>query len=381
MTSSDPPNKDKAFVNRALEATIRIGLVILLLAWCFQIVRPFVIPVFWGMIIAVATYPGYHWLEKKLGARNVIAAVVITLLGLVLLIGPMVLLGGTLVDSARGLAADMSNGTLSIPPPPGKVAHWPVVGTSLYGFWSLASTNLEEALGQLGPYLKTAGAWLVTMAAGAGIGIIEFVFAIVIAGLLLANAQGGGRVADAVATRVAGERGAEFADLAQDTVRGVARGILGVALIQSILAGLGFLAIGLPAAGLLAFICLLLAVVQIGVFPVLIPVVIHVFATADTTTAVIFLIWCVFVGLIDNVLKPILLGRGARVPMVVIFVGAIGGFLASGIIGLFVGAVVLSLSYTLFLAWLNEGERPKPEPTLPGGSAVKSVGERNGASQ
>ncbi len=368
MTSSDPPNRDKAFVNRVLEATIRIGLVILLLAWCFQIVRPFVIPVIWGMIIAVATYPGYSWLEKKLGARNVIAAVVITLLGLVLLIGPMVLLGGTLVESARGLAADMSNGTLSIPPPPGKVAEWPVIGTSVHGFWSLASTNIEAALGELGPYLKTAGAWLVSMAAGAGLGIIEFVFAIVIAGLLLANAQGGGKVIDAVATRLAGERGAEFADLAQDTVRSVARGILGVALIQSILAGLGFLAVGLPAAGLLAFICLLLAVVQIGVFPVIIPVVIHVFATADTTTAVIFLIWCVFVGLIDNALKPILLGRGARVPMVVIFVGAIGGFLASGIIGLFVGAVVLSLGYTLFLAWLNDGERPQPENNAPGKS-------------
>ncbi len=361
MTATPRVEKDKAFVNRALEATIRIGLVVLLLAWCFQIVRPFVIPVFWGMIIAVATYPGYSWLETKLGGRNVIAAIVFGILGFVLLIGPMVLLGGTLVDSAQNLAADLSDGSLTLPPPPGRVAHWPVIGESLYGFWELASTNLEEALGQVGPYLKTAGTWLVTMAAGAGLGILQFVFAIIIAGVFLANARGGTIATDAIALRLAGERGPEFADIAQTTVRSVARGILGVALIQSILAGLGFLAVGLPAAGLLALICLLLAVIQIGIFPILIPVVIHVFATSDTVTAVIFAIWCVIVGLTDNILKPFLLGRGAPVPMVVIFVGAIGGFLASGIIGLFVGAVVLSLSYTLFLAWLHEEQQNLPE--------------------
>ncbi len=368
MTASNRAEKDKAFFNRALEATIRIGLLALLVAWCFEIVRPFVIPVFWGMIIAVAAYPGYRWLEAKLGDRNVVAAVAITILGLVLLIGPTVLLGGTMVDSAQALAEELSDGTLTIPPPPGKVTHWPVIGESLYGFWALASTNLEEALGQVGPYLKTAGSWLVSMAAGAGLGIVQFIFAIIIAGALLANAQGGHDAARAIATRLAGERGPEFADVAQATVRSVARGILGVALIQSILAGLGFLAVGLPAAGLLALICLLLAVVQIGLLPILIPVVIHVFATADPVTAVIFLIWCGFVGLIDNVLKPLLLGRGASVPMVVIFVGAIGGFLAHGIIGLFVGAVILSLGYTLFLAWLNEGGAPRPETTSTGES-------------
>ncbi len=360
MSTPNRAEEDKAFVNRALEATIRIGLVVLLLAWCFEIVRPFVIPVFWGMIIAVATYPGYHWLEQKMGGRNVAAAVIITILGLVLLIGPTVMLGGTLVDSAQNLAADLSDGTISIPPPPGRVTHWPIIGESLYSFWALASTNVEEALGQVGPYLKTAGSWLLKMAAGAGIGILEFVFAIVIAGVLQANARGGSIAADAIASRLAGKRGPEFADIARNTVRSVARGILGVALIQSLLAGLGFLAVGLPAAGLLALICLLLAVIQIGIFPILIPVVIHVFATSDTVTAVIFAIWCVIVGLTDNVLKPFLLGRGAPVPMVVIFVGAIGGFLASGIIGLFVGAVVLSLGYTLFLAWLNEERQSSP---------------------
>lgn len=369
MTAAQHLEKDKAFLNRALEVTIRVGLVALLLAWCFEIVRPFVIPVIWGMIIAVATYPGYRWLEAKLGGRNVVAAVMMTLLGLVLLIGPTVLLGGTLVDSAQTLAADLSDGTLSLPPPPEKVAHWPVIGESLYGFWALASTNLEEALGRLSPYLQKVGTWLLAMAAGAGLGILEFIFAIIIAGVLLAKARGGTVATDAIALRLAGERGPEFADIAQRTVRGVARGILGVALIQSILAGLGFLAVGLPAAGLLALICLLLAVVQIGVFPILIPVVIHVFATSDPVTAVIFAIWCFIVGITDNVLKPFLLGRGSPVPMIVIFVGAIGGFLASGIIGLFVGAVVLSLGYILFLAWLHQEQQNPPDKAAPDGNS------------
>ena len=166
----------------------------------------------------------------------------------------------------------------------------------------------------------------------------------------------------AIARRLAGDRGAEYAALGQATVPSVARGILGVALIQSLLAGLGFLAVGLPAAGLLAILCLLLAVVQIGPALVLIPAVIYVFTTAETLTAIVFLVWCVFVGLLDNVLKPILLGRGVKVPILVIFVGAIGGFLASGIIGLFTGSVVLALSYTLFKAWLNDTPSASRQP-------------------
>ena len=157
-----------------------------------------------------------------------------------------------------------------------------------------------------------------------------------------------------VATRFAGERGSELARVAEQTVRSVASGILGVALIQALLAGLGFLVAGVPAAGLLTLVCLLFGVMQLGVVIVLIPVVIYLFSTADTVTAVGFLIWAILVAPVDNILKPILLGRGVDVPMLIIFVGAIGGFLHEGIIGLFIGAVVLALGYKLFLAWLTE---------------------------
>jgi predicted PurR-regulated permease PerM len=310
--------------------------------------------VIWGIIIAVAVYPPYRKMETALGGRRAIAATVFTVLMLIVLIGPSVLLAGTLADSAQDLAAELSDGTLSIPAPPERVGTWPIIGPQLERFWRLASSNLGDALNQIRPQVAVFGRWLLETVAGLGLGLLQFVVSIVIAGVLLANADAGGRMARAIAVRLAGERGAAYAQLGQATVRSVARGILGVAVIQALLAGLGFLAAGVPAAGLLALICLLLSVVQIGPAIVLLGAVIYLFSTADTHVAVIFLFWSIFVALIDNVLKPILLGRGVNVPMLVIFVGAVGGLLASGIIGLFVGSIVLALSYTLFKAWIGE---------------------------
>lgn len=368
MTTSDSSSHDKMFLSRALEATIRIGLILLLAAWCFQIVQPFIIPVVWGIIIATATYPAYRWLEGALGGRRGIAATLFTLLMMVILITPTLKLAETLVNGSSLLSGYLEGESLKIPPPPESIAGWPIIGEPLARFWSLASENLGAALQQIAPQLKAFGGWLLKAAAGAGLGILKFVVAIIIAGALLAHAQGGHRAAYAIATRLAGDRGADFADLAEATVRSVAQGILGVALIQSLLAGIGFLAVGLPGAGLWALLCLLLAVVQIGIGLVVVPIVIYVFYAADTLTAVLFLIWCTPLTVLDNILKPLLLGRGVNVPMVVIFVGAIGGFLTSGIIGLFVGSVILALGYTLFIAWLAED----PQAGLPKNNAESS---------
>ncbi|MBK8174650.1 MAG: AI-2E family transporter [Rhodospirillales bacterium] len=346
--------QDRVFVRRALEAAIRIGIIALLGAWCFEIVRPFVVPVVWGIIIAVAVFPAYLPIERALGGRRAMAAIVATLVMLAVLLVPTVMLAGTLVDGAEHVAGKLIDGSLSVPPPPPGVADWPLIGEPLEAFWKLASNDLARALQQIRPQLASGGRILLSTTADAGIGLLQFMLAIVIAGVLMAHAHDGDEVAHAFAQRLAGDRGPELAELGQATVRGVARGILGVALIQSLLAGLGFLAVGLPGAGLLAVLCLLLAIVQIGPGLVLIGAAIYVFSTAPTLIAVVFAVWCAFVALIDNVLKPILLGRGAKVPMVVVFIGAIGGFLATGIIGLFVGSVVLSLGYTLLCAWLKD---------------------------
>jgi len=360
--------KDKSFLKNALEVGIRLGLLLLLVLWCFEIVRPFIVPIIWGIIIAVAIYPGYRRLSVVLGDRRVPAATLCALLMLVVLIWPTIMLAGTLVETAQGLAKQLSQGQLQIPPPPESVGTWPLVGESLEGLWSLASVNLAAALAKIGPQIKVVGKWLLSATGGVSLGILQFVFAIIISGVLLAYSKSGSLTVQAIAARLVGGQGQKFVELAHVTLRSVTRGILGVALIQAILAGLGFLAVGIPAAGLLALLCLFLAVVQIGVALIMIPAAIYMFATADTLTAVLFLVWSVFVTLIDNILKPIFLGRGSQVPAAVIFIGAIGGLLAHGFIGLFVGSVVLAIGYMLFRAWLLEkavpvGGQSGPEPS------------------
>lgn len=378
---SDPQAGDPAESStpRAVETAIRIGLLVLLVAWCYQIVEPFLVPIVWGIIIAVAGYPGYLRLRGWLNGREIAAAVVFSLLLLVAILAPTALLSGTLVEGAQGLVEGVQEGRIAIPPPPPGVADWPMIGDWVEGYWSRAADNLAATLSSFAPQIKAAGQWLLGAAAGAGFGLLQFIFAVAIAGVLLARAEAGKAAGEAIALRLAGERGRDFAALAEATVRSVTRGILGVALIQATLAGLGFLAVGVPAAGLWALIALLLSVVQLGVFPVVIPVLIYVFFTADTLTAVLFLIWSIFVGSIDNVLKPLLLGRGVAVPMAVIFVGAIGGFLSSGIIGLFVGPVVLVLGYKLFLAWLYEAQVPTPEATAAAQEGVPPDGSTGSA--
>jgi len=249
-------NSEKAFVDNALEATIRIGLLVLLAAWCFEIVKPFIIPIAWGIIIAVGAYPAFLSLARRLGDRNKLAATLVAVLGLVVFLIPALLLGGTLIDSAHGLAAGFKEGSIAVPPPPQSVKTWPLIGESLSAFWSQASENLAATFTKLAPELKAVGGWLLSAAAGAGWGLLQFVIAILIAGVLLAHASTGSKAAYAIATRLAGEeKGAEITELAEATVRSVARGILGVALVQSILIGLGFLAVDVPGAGLWVLLC------------------------------------------------------------------------------------------------------------------------------
>jgi predicted PurR-regulated permease PerM len=228
------------------------------------------------------------------------------------------------------------------------------MGGRLHALWATASGNLEAALGQVKPQLKAIGHWILSTGATAGFGIVMFALSIVIAGVLLSYGDRATDVARRLARRLVQERGDELVELTRVTVQSVTRGILGVALIQAVLAGIGLLAAGVPAAGLWALLVLLMAVVQIPALLLLGPIIVYVFATSSTMMAVLFAIWTLAVSLSDNVLKPMLLGRGVDVPMLVIFMGAIGGFILEGIIGLFVGPVLLAVGYTLFEAWLED---------------------------
>jgi predicted PurR-regulated permease PerM len=363
MSASNQPSIDKLYMARALEAAIRIGLVALLLYWCFKIGEPFIETIVWGIIMAVAIHPGYVRLKSALGGRGRLAATLITLFTLIVLLVPTYMLSESLINAVQGYSANINEGTLKVPPPPESVRSWPVIGEPLHTFWNLASDNLAAALSKITPQLKKVGIPLLSTAAGAGVGILKFLVSIIIAGVLLANAVGGGRAARTIAGRLSGEQGISAVELAVATVRSVTLGILGVALIQAILAGIGFLVVGVPGAGLWALLVLIFAVVQLPTILILGPMVVYVFATASTATAVVFTIWSLLVGMSDAFLKPLLMGRGVDVPMLVIFIGAIGGFLTSGIIGLFVGAIILALGYKLFFLWLNEQTQPEGEPS------------------
>ena len=343
---------NRNYVNRAVEVSIHIGLVFLMASACFIILRPFLPLVAWGIIVAIAVYPGYRKLQLALGGRGALSAVIVTVVLLALLIVPVVLLTGTLVGGVQTLAGHLKDGTLIIPPPPTGIEAWPVVGVPLKNIWSLASTNLAAALRTFAPQIKEIVPSLLSASAGIGLTVLQFALSIVVAGVLLAYARSAGEASHTLANRIFGVRGPEFEQLAGATVRSVTMGILGVALLQSVLAALGFLVAGMPGAGLWVILFFMAAILQVGTL-VLIPAVIYMFAIASVTKAVIFMVWCLLVALIDNVVKPLLLGRGVAVPIVVVFLGAIGGFVAMGIIGLFVGAIVLSVGYKLFIAWLE----------------------------
>lgn len=355
MTTNTSANNEGA-TKKIVETAIKIGMILLLFVWCFYIVQPFIVPLVWSLIITVSIYPVYSRIVILLGGRQKLTAVLIILTLLLIIAAPCFVLVGTIANNIEELVTKLSDGSLTIPLPTEKVAAWPIIGESLFKYWTLVSTNLLGTLQQIAPQLKTLGKWLLTSSFSLTVSILQLVLAIIISGILLVNAEGGRLLAIAMGKRFVGERGEEFESLSAETIRGVATGILGVALIQSLLAGLGLVVADIPSAALLTLACFFLAVIQVGPTFIMLPVAIYVFSAHDTLFSLIFMAWAIFVSLIDNVLKPLLIGRGSRIPIIIIIIGVIGGMIFSGIIGLFVGPVVLALGYELFRAWVFEGE-------------------------
>ena len=353
MNQPDKMTQEKSYMEMAIDIAIRIGVLAFLMAWCFQILRPFITPVIWGTIIAIALYPVCRKLSNLLGNRIKVAAAIITLIILLIIILPCIQMVGSMVDGMTYLNGRIQSGEIKVPPPPENIDSWPVIGNLLKSRWQEASENLMTTLTRFAPQLKTISLKLVESALGTTMGLLQFALSIIIAGVLMANAKGGGKLARELFVSLAGRRGDDFAHISTITIRNVVKGILGVALIQGLLAGMGFMIAGVPGAGVWAFLCIFLAIIQIGIAPVVIPVIIYMFYNADTLTAALLMVWLILVMLSDNFLKPVLLGRGAPVPMLVIFLGSIGGFISMGFIGLFIGAVVLSLGFKLFQAWLE----------------------------
>jgi predicted PurR-regulated permease PerM len=341
----------------AIDIAIRLGFLGLFVYWSLLLIGPFVIIVLWAVILAVAVYPVHFWINERLGGRSKLASFLITLIGMAIIIGPATVLATSLIGSVETLATGLKTGTLELPPPPNIVRDWPLIGNKLHKTWSLASTNLGGFLSQYSSFILSAGGSLLGKAAGLGVGVLMFAASVLIAGFLYTPGPRLVEGARIFADRIVAKRGENFVDLAGATIRNVSRGVIGISLLQALLAGVGLMLAEIPGAGLITFGVLILGIIQIGPSVLLVPVVIWVWASMDTVTALIFTAYMVPVIVMDNFLKPIIMARGLKTPMLVIFIGVIGGTLAHGLIGLFLGPIVLAVFYELLVAWVKEGAK------------------------
>jgi predicted PurR-regulated permease PerM len=343
----------------AVDTAIRIGLLVLLLYWSFKVVGPFLTIALWGAILTVALYPLFQSLARRLRGRRRLAAALLTLVSLLIVLGPLTWFGAGLVSGVGFIVERLNAGALSVPSPEEWVKTWPIIGDRVYDLWALAATNIKALLTQIAPTLKPIGSKLLGVAGSVGLSLVEFVVAIVIAGFLYVPGPQLQRSLAALLHRVSGERSGLMLKLAADTIRNVSRGVLGVALLQSFLAAVGLAVAGVPGAGFLSLIALVLAIIQIGPALVLIPVVIWSWTAMSTASALLFTAYMIPVGLIDNVLRPLLMARGLPTPMPVILLGVMGGTIAYGISGLFLGPIILSVGWVLLVAWVQDGDPAK----------------------
>jgi predicted PurR-regulated permease PerM len=342
---------------KAIDLTVRLALIALLAYWCLRIAAPFLLPIVWGVVLAVALFPLYVRLERALGGRRKLAAALMVAACLAVIVVPVVALSDSLLDGVRGISSRVEEGgegELRIPPAPESVASWPLVGPKVYETWNLAATSLESVLRPFRPQIRTFGRWLVGLARQAAFAVLMTAVAVVIAAIFLVRRESAIKAALDLGARIGGERGIEVVQLAGTAIGTVAKGVVGVAAIQATLAAVGLVAAGVPGAGLWALLVMVLAVAQLPPILVLGPAILYLVASdAGTTVIVLFTLWSILVTASDAVLKPLLMGRNSEIPVLVILIGAIGGLILHGLIGLFVGAVVFSIGWRLFGAWMG----------------------------
>ncbi|MGR5163381.1 AI-2E family transporter [Vibrio owensii] len=345
--------ESKVFISNMVESAIRIGLILVLLMFTYDIIKPFILPVIWGAIIAVALMPICKKLAKVYGGKRGLAATTIALLGIALLVTPLVMVSGSIVDGATHALDVLQSGDIKIPGPKPSVAEWPLVGDKLYEVWTLFATNLEKAIQTFMPQIKAGLTSLLGMVGGALGSLLLSIISLAIAAGFMTYSESLASGLKTIAVRTAGDNAKSWTTLIAATIKSVLLGVVGVAAIQALLIGAGFFIFGVPAAGLLTLVLMILCIAQLPALLAVLPVIGYMYMTQDTSTATMFTVWVVVAALSENLFKPMLMGRGVDVPMPVILLGAIGGMLFYGIVGLFLGAVILAIWYELFVWWLN----------------------------
>ena len=355
-TTVEPPIVKRFCTKEIIDVALQLVALALLLIFCYDVLRPFVNPVIWAAVLAVALYPIHQRVKVAFKGKGTLAAILLTFFMLCLLVLPAAWLTVTTAGEVKDVAVAYKAGQITIPAPTEKVKGWPLIGNKAYSLWTKASSNLESLIEENPEQVKSIAGKGVTILAGTGKAILFITLAIIISGVFLSYSSQSEHFARRFFQRLLRSKNLDASALAASTIRNVVKGILGVALIQSTLALAAFLIAGIPYAGIWFFLCVVLAIIQVGILPVSIGVIIYIWSHGGGLTATLLTIWMIAVGLLDNVLKPILMGKGASVPMLVIFLGSLGGFIYSGIVGLFTGPIILSLSYRLFNAWLEETE-------------------------
>jgi predicted PurR-regulated permease PerM len=310
----------------------------------------------WAVILAITLYPVHRLIASKMGGRQGLAAAVLVLLGILLIVVPAAVLMSSLGDSVQQLIKDVQTNSLEIPSPPDSVAAWPIVGEKAHALWSQAHADLPALVQSMQPKIGDIAKSAVGFVASIGGGLLMFLASFIVSGIVMAYGEGASRSCLAIFQRIAGkERGAEFAELSTATVRAVAQGVIGIAFIQAILVGLCMLVAGIPWPGLLALLILVLGIAQVPALVVTLPAIAYIWMSGDyaTSKAVMYTVLLAVSGMADNVLKPLMLGRGGGAPMPVVLIGALGGMATAGILGMFVGATVLALGYQLFMGWVS----------------------------
>jgi len=350
------PTTQKVLSREMLDVLIRAGLIAVLAMFCFRIFAPFLDLMVWALILAITLYPIQARLGNRFANKNGLIASLIILVAFGVILVPTYLLGVAVAGSIEHAMAIFRSGSFRIPPPAESVASWPLVGQRVYDFWAQASTDLTGLAQRFAPQLKEAGLALLGTVTGLGAGLLIFFVALIVAGIFMAHGEKGHRSAVLIASRISGpENGSQIADLCTSTVRAVAQGVVGIAFIQMLLIGIAFIVMGIPGAGLLSLAVLLIGIMQLPATLITVPVIVFVIVTKGVSTAtIVFSVYVFIAGLADNVLKPLLLGRGVAVPMPVVLIGALGGMVTGGVIGLFIGPVMLAVGYQLFWRWVKD---------------------------
>jgi len=359
MTMPKEPDQEfeQRVASRLLDVLIRAGLIFVLAMLCYQVFSPFLALMVWALILSVTMYPLHQLLAGKIGGRQGLASTLLVVAGIVLIVAPTAVLTSSLGDSVHEFVINVKNNSLKIPAPRPGVEEWPLVGKKVHAFWSRAYNDLPALIQSTQPKIGDLTKTSLGFVASIGGGLLQFLASFIIAGIIMAFGESGARSMQAIFERIAGvARGGEFNKLSTATIRAVAQGVIGVAFIQAILIGLALLVAGVPWAGVLTVIMLVLGIAQVPALIITLPAIGYIWTSGDygNMEAIAYTVMLFLSGLADNVLKPLMLGRGVDAPMPIVLLGALGGMATSGILGMFVGATLLSLGYQIFMRWVSD---------------------------